>query len=156
MDEAFLAVDLPEEALAAADLGAVFLVIGRLLVRQHVTQRGIGAQVEPADLVVDLADRAELAGAVHVGLDVDGLQPLGESPRLRRAVVFLDVLAGTGDREQVEQLEVVEAEHVHQLGRRPFLILQGQPAIELDLGLANGGFDAGDAVVGERRRRRPR
>ncbi len=63
VDEAFLAVDLAEKALAAADLGAVFLVVGRLLVRQHVAQRRVGAEVEAADFVVDLADGAELAGA---------------------------------------------------------------------------------------------
>ena len=59
-------------------LRAVLLVVGRLLVRQHVAQRRVGAEVQPADLVVDLADGAELAGAVDVGLDIDRRQPLGE------------------------------------------------------------------------------
>ena len=63
VDQALLAVHLAEEALAAANLGAVFLVVGRLLVRQHVAQRRVGGEVQAADLVVDLADRAELAGA---------------------------------------------------------------------------------------------
>src|SRR5208337_5392401 len=88
VNEAFLAVGLPEEAFSAADSSAVFLVIGSLLVREHITQQGIGAQVQPANLGVDLANRAELAGAVHVGLDVDGLEPLGESSGFRRAVVL--------------------------------------------------------------------
>ena len=97
VDQALLAVDLPEEALAAADLGAVLRVVGRLLVRQHVAKRRVGGEVQAADLVVDLADRAELAGAVHVGLDVDRLQPVGEPAGLARAVVLLDVLARAGD-----------------------------------------------------------
>ena len=143
VDEAFFAVHLAEEALAAADLGAVLRVVGRLLVRQHVTQRRVGAEVEAADFVVDLADRAELAGAVHVGLDVDGLEPLGESAGLVGAVVLLDVLAGAGDGQQVEQLEVVEAEHVHEAGRLPLGVLQGEPAVELHLRLADGCLDAG-------------
>ena len=114
VDKAFLAVHLAEEALAAANLGAVFGVVGRLLVRQHVAQRRVGGEVEAADFVVDLADGAELAGKVHVGLDVDGLESLREAARFGGAVVLLDVLAGAGDGEQVEQLEVVEAEHVDQ------------------------------------------
>ena len=117
VDEAFFAVHLAEEALAAANLRAVFGVVGRLLVGQHVAQRGVGREVQAADFVVDLADGAELAGAVHVGLDVDGLQPLGELPRLGGAVVLLDVLAGAGDGQQVEQLEVVEPQHVHEARR---------------------------------------
>ena len=114
VDQAFLAVHLAEEALAAANLGAVLGVVGRLLVRQHVAQRRVGREVQAADFVVDLADGAELAGEVHVGLDVDGLQPLREAAGFGGAVVLLDVLAGAGDGQQVEQLEVVEAEHVHQ------------------------------------------
>src|SRR3546814_12552781 len=35
MNQAFLAVDLPEEALAAPDFGAVFFVVGGLLVRDR-------------------------------------------------------------------------------------------------------------------------
>ena len=63
VDQALLAVHLAEEALAAANLGAVLRVVGRLLVRQHVAQRRVGGEVQAADLVVDLADGAELAGA---------------------------------------------------------------------------------------------
>ena len=43
VDKALLAVHLAEEALAAANLCAVFGVVGRLLVRQHVAQRGVGS-----------------------------------------------------------------------------------------------------------------
>ena len=42
--EALFAVHLPEETLAATNLGAVFRVVGRLLVRQHVAQRRVGCQ----------------------------------------------------------------------------------------------------------------
>ena len=62
VDQALLAVDLAEEALAAANLGAVLLVVRLLLVRQHVAQRRVGGEIQAADFEVDLADRAELAG----------------------------------------------------------------------------------------------
>src|SRR3546814_7222822 len=78
MNQAFLAVDLPEEALAAPDFGAVFFVVGGLLVRKHVSQGRISAERQPPDFVVDLADGAELARQVNVGLDVDRTQTLGE------------------------------------------------------------------------------
>ncbi len=130
--------DLAEEALAAADLGAVLRVVRRLLVRQHVAQRRVGGEVQAADLVVDLADRAELAGAVHVGLDVDRLQALGKRAGLGGAVVLLDVLARAGDGEQVEQREVVEAEHLDQARRRALGVLEIEPAVELLLRQARG------------------
>ena len=114
VDQAFLAVGLPEEAFATANLGAVLLVVSGLLVRQHVPERRVGGEVQTADLVVDLADRAEFAGAVHIGLDVDRFQPVGEAAGLGGAVVFLDVLARARDGEQVEQSEVIEAEHLDQ------------------------------------------
>ena len=123
VDEAFFAVHLPEETFAAANLRAVFGVVGRLLVRQHVAQRRVGRERQAADFVVDVADGAELAGKVYVGLDVDGLQPLREAAGFVRAIVLLNVLAGAGDGQQVEQLEVVEPEHVQETcaacGRRP-------------------------------------
>ena len=132
-------------------LSAVFGVVGRLLVRQHVAQRGVGREGKAADFVVDVADGAELAGEVHVGLDVDGLKPLRETAGLLGAVVFLNVLAGTGDGQQVEQLEVVEAEHVQETWRLALGVLQSEPAIELKLRLANRCLDAGNAVVVQRR-----
>ena len=61
VDQTFFAIRLAEEAFAAPYLGAVFLVVGGLLVRQHIAQRCIGRQVEAADLVVDVADGLELA-----------------------------------------------------------------------------------------------
>jgi hypothetical protein len=65
VDEALLAVHLPEEALPAANLRAVLGVIGGLLVRQHVSERRVGRECQAANLVVDLPDRTELAGEVH-------------------------------------------------------------------------------------------
>ena len=96
VDEAFFAVHLAEEALAAANLSAVLGVVGRLLVRQDVAQRRIGREVEAADFVVDFADGAELAGEVHVGLDVDGLQSLRESARFVRCRSISRCACGSG------------------------------------------------------------
>ena len=143
--------DLPEEALAAADLGAVLLVVGRLLVRQHVAKRRVGGEVQPADLVVDVADRAELAGQVDVGLDVDRLEAVGEAAGLGGAVVLLDVLARAGDGQQVEQREVVEAEHLDQARRRALGVVEIEPAVELLLRQPRRAVDAGDAVLEQRR-----
>jgi hypothetical protein len=93
VDQAFLAVHLPKEALAAPNLGAVLLVVGSLLVRQDVTKRRVRGQVEATDFEVDVADRPELPRQIDVGLDVDGLEPIGESPGFRGPVILLDVLA---------------------------------------------------------------
>ena len=41
VNEAFFPVDLAEEALSAPDLGAVLFIIGRLLVRQDITERRV-------------------------------------------------------------------------------------------------------------------
>ncbi len=150
VDEALLAVDLPEDALAAADRDAVLGVVLGLLVRQHVAQRRVGAEVQAPDLGVDLDDGRKQAGRVDVGLDVDRPQTLGEAAGLGRAVVLLDVLARAGDGQQVEQREVVEAEHVHQPRGPAFRLVQLQPAVELALGQPNRGLDAGDAVPGQR------
>ena len=92
-----------------------FFVVGRLLVRQNIAERSVGAQVETANLVVNLADGAEGPGDVHVGFDVDGLEPLRELAGFLRAIVFLDVFAGASDGEQIEEFEIIKAEHVHQL-----------------------------------------
>lgn len=48
VDQAFLAVHLPEKARAALNLRAVLLVVGFLLVVTHVAQRRIGGEVQPA------------------------------------------------------------------------------------------------------------
>jgi hypothetical protein len=80
VDEAFLAVDLAEEALAAANLGAVLLVVGGLLVRQHVPQRRVGGQVQAADLVVDLADRGNSPARSTSALMLIGFSRSGKRP----------------------------------------------------------------------------
>ena len=81
---------------------------------QDIAQGCVRREREAADFVVDLADGAELAGEIDIGLDVDGLEPLREAARLVGAVILLNVLAGAGDGQQVEQLEIVEPEHVQQ------------------------------------------
>ena len=53
--------------------------------------------------------------------------------------------------EQVEQREVVEAEHVDQPRRRALGVLEIEPAIELLLREPRGAVDAGDAVLEQRR-----
>jgi hypothetical protein len=57
--------------LATTHLGAVFLLVRSLPVRQHVPKRRIGGQVQSSDLIVNLADRTELASAIYISLDVD-------------------------------------------------------------------------------------
>ncbi len=134
---------------AALDLGAVLAVVGALLVREDVAEGGVGGQVQAADLEVDVGDGREHAGAVDVGLDVDGLEAVGEAAGLLDPVVLLDVLARAGDGEQVEEGEVVEAEHVDEARGRSFGFVEGEPAVELLLGQAGGAVDAADAVVEE-------
>ena len=85
-----------------------------------------------------------------------GFSRSGKRPVSLGAVVFLDVLAGAGDGQQVEQLEVVEAEHVQQTRRSALRVFQSEPAVELELRLPNRRLDARNAVVVERRVVRPR
>ena len=81
------------------------------------------------------------------GLMLIGLRRSGKRPVSCGAVVLLDVLARAGDGQQVEQLEVVEPQHVHEPGRAALGLFQGQPAVELKLRLANRRLDAGNAMV---------
>ena len=149
MNQALFAVHLAEESVAATDADAVFGVVLATLVGQQVAQRRVGGQCEAANLVVDLADGAKLPGPIHVGLVVDGAQALGEAPGLGGAVVALDVLARAGEGNQVEQGEVVEAQHLDQAGGGARLLGEIQPALELELGLADGPVQAGDAVLAQ-------
>src|ERR1039457_4607494 len=55
--------------------------------------------------------------------------------------------ARAGNGEQVEQLEVVEAEHLDEARRGAVHFLGSKPAVELKLGLADGGLDTGDALI---------
>src|SRR5690606_27734185 len=71
VNEAFLAVNLAEEARAALDLGAVSPVVSFLLVGKHVPQRRVGSEVQATDLEIDVANRRKRATKVDVGLDVD-------------------------------------------------------------------------------------
>ena len=150
VNEAFLAVYLAEETLAAANFGAVFLVVSRLLVREYIAKRRIGAEGQAADFVVDLADRSECAGKVHVGLDVHRRQALGELARFCGAVISLHMLSRPGDGQHVEQFEVIEAKHIHEAGWPTFGLAKIKPAVELPLRLADRSFDAGDAMARQR------
>ena len=85
-----------------------------------------------------------------------GFSRSGKRPVSRGAVVLLDVLARAGDGQQVEQLEVVEAEHLDQPRRRALGVLQVEPAVELQSAPGAWCFDAGDAVVEQAPCRRPR
>ncbi|HUY28451.1 MAG TPA: hypothetical protein VMV27_13640 [Candidatus Binataceae bacterium] len=149
MDQAFLAVGLAEHPLSTMQPRAVLLVVGRLLVRQHIAQGSVGTEIEPPNLAIDLADRTKLAGAIDVGLDVDRWQTLGELADFQRPVILLDVLARSRDREQIEQFEIVESEHVEQTRWRP-IIFQREPSVELELRLSRGRLDARDLVPRER------
>ena len=50
VNQAFFPVGLPKKALAAPNLGAVFGVVGGLLVQQHIAQRRVAGQVQAANL----------------------------------------------------------------------------------------------------------
>ena len=73
MNQAFLTINLAEEPFTAAKLSAVLRVIGGLLVREHVAKRRVRRKFQAANFKVDFANGLKLPGAVHVGLDVDGL-----------------------------------------------------------------------------------
>ena len=124
VNQAFFTVHLAEEALAAANLGAVLGVVGGLLVRQHVAQRCIAGQIEAANFQVDVANGAKFAAQVHIRLDVDRRQTIRETACFAGAVVFFNVPARAGDGEMIQQGEVVKAQHFDQAGRRLFRLVQ--------------------------------
>ena len=109
MDEAFFTVHLTKKTFAAANLRAVFLIVGSLLVRQHIPERGVGREREAANLVIDFADGTELTSAVNVGLEIDGLEALRKPSGFGGAVIFFDVLARACDGQEIEQLEIIES-----------------------------------------------
>ena len=114
VNQAFFTICLAEEALAATNLGAVLLVIGFLLVRQHIAQGRIRRKVEPSDFQIDVADGAEFARTVHIGFDVDGRQALREPASLCRTVILFNMAARACDGQVVQQGKVVKAQHFHQ------------------------------------------
>ena len=80
-----------------------------------------------------------------------GFSRVRESAGLGEPVVLLDVLARAGDGEQVEECEVVEAEHLDQAGRRALGFVEVEPAVELLLCKTRGAVDAADAVIEQSR-----
>ena len=80
-----------------------------------------------------------------------GFSRSGKRPVSASAVVLLDVLARAGDGQQVEQREVVEAQHLDQPRRRALGVVEIEPAVELLLREARGAVDAADAVLEQRR-----
>ncbi len=149
MDHALFTVHLPETALSAAHLGIVLGLVGGQPARQEIAQRRISSQIQAADIVVDLPNRREAAGRVHVSLDVFGLEPLGEFAGFGSAVVLLHMFTRTGNGQHVQQLEVVEPQHLRQHVLAASGVGQVQPLVELGLGQADGGLDAGNALIDE-------
>src|SRR5690606_8695994 len=147
VNQALFAVHLAEEALAAANLGAVLGVISRLLVWQDIAQGRITGQCEAADFQINVTDGAELAGEVNICFDVDWRKAIRETASLTDAAVFRDVPPRAGDGEVVQQSEIVESQHFNQLRWRLFGLIHRQPTVELGLGFAGGRLDTGDAVL---------
>ena len=146
--QALFAVDLFEDRSAGHNhviLAAVLLQF----VREDVLQRSVGTEVQAADVPVDLLQFREQVLGVDVGLDVDGLGAFRKLADLAEIVILLDVLAGTGDGEQVEHLEVVKIERFEKALSGSLLGIEPQPGIEPCLGLAKGLLDTRDAVVVE-------
>ena len=56
------------------------------------------------------------------------------------------MLSRPSDSQHVEQLEIIEAQHIHQSGWTPIAFWQFKPPIELRLRLADRSFDTGDAI----------
>src|ERR1017187_371999 len=149
MNQALFTVNLSEEAFSTPNSRVVLGVVGGLLVGQHIAERCVPRECKPANLVVDLPDRTEAAGEVHFALDIDGLQPFGKAARLLGAVILLNMLARPGDSQKVQQLEVVEPQHLKKMRWAAVAIFQCHPAVELNLRLAYGCFDAWDSVLRE-------
>src|SRR3546814_8370772 len=80
-------------------------------------------------------------------LDVDRTQTLGELAGFLRAVVALHMLTRPRNGEHVEQLEIIEAQHVHQPRGASLILGEVEPAVELPLRLADGRLDARTTVL---------
>ena len=59
------------------------------------------------------------------------------------------MFAGPCDGQEIEQLEIIEAEHLQEMRRLPFSILQSEPPVELKLCLPNRCLNARNSVCVE-------
>jgi hypothetical protein len=123
--QAALAVGLLERAASAGGLGVVEgLVLGQSA-RQDVIDRRIDGQFEAGQLPEDVVEADDVRAMGEVAVDGYGRPPLGEAADLGGVVEGLDVAAGAGDGDAVEQLEEVEVQRAEDgLGRA---LLGGQP-----------------------------
>ena len=151
LDEALLAVELPENSTSAAKSGAVLRVIRLSPVWQDVAQRCVGGEVQPPNLRVDLVDRGKLPIEIDVRLHVDRSQAFRKAARLPVSVVFLQMTARTGDRKAVQKVEVVEPQHVDEPRRRTLSLAKLEPVVELLLRTLRRAVDTGHAVIRQRR-----
>src|SRR3546814_20943911 len=80
-------------------------------------------------------------------LDVDRTQTRGVLAGFLRAVVALHMLTRPRNGENVEQLEIIEAQHVHQRRGASPILGEVEPAVELPLRLADGRVDARNTLL---------
>ena len=114
---------------------------------RDVAQRRVGGEVQPSNLRVDLVDRGKLPFEIDVRLHVDRLQSFRKAARLPVSVVLFEMTARAGDREAIQQCEVIEPQHVDEPGRRTLGLAQIEPAVELFLRTLRRAVDAGHAMV---------
>ena len=124
---------------------AVLVGVLALLLRADVSQQLVLGEGQLRDHVVELGDRRQLAVQIDRRLVCQRRPALRERPA-RGTVVLGDVLTAAGDREHVQQLEVVGVHRVHEALGRALLVGQLAPLGEARLGDLRDLGDRGDAV----------
>ena len=100
-----------------AALDVVQLLVLRESAREDVRERGIDREVERLELLEDLVEARERPGGRSAACGSTAAGAVPGTRRSRRVVERLDVLAGAGDGDGVEQLEEVEVEHLEDARR---------------------------------------
>ena len=109
-------------AIARGD-GVEILVLASPI-REHIGQRSVDGQGKRLKLLEDLVEIRHIR-QVREGLaDREGCEPLGERADFSGVVERLDVFAGAGDGDRIEQFEEIEVEHLKDAVSRAVLRIE--------------------------------
>ena len=146
-NQAFFTIQLTKYRLAIFELSIIFgLIVGALL-HQHILERSKGAHVQALNDVVDFLERRKLVLGIKIRLDIDGFESFRELTDIFKIVVFLDVFSGTGNSQQIQNLEVAEIQAIDQLFHGAGFNWSFEPFIETGLGLLQGVGDVSNAML---------
>ena len=126
MNDVVLAVGLtPDPRPTRAEMVVVQICVLLLRLLEDVRGRLVGGKVEHEDGRVEVRQRHQLTGRVDRRCQVDRCHPFGEAAHVGGAVVLLDVLSRSRNRDEVKEADVVHAERTEQRIGRALLVRAG-------------------------------